>query len=209
MSWSDIYLFCFLVGLALSVLSFLAGAVHLHLPFNWHLPFHIHSGHGGGHGVGHVSHGGSGGAAGKSSVHLSWFNASSVLAFLAWFGGMGYILSTHSNFMAIAILGLAIAAGGFAAWMVYRFMFKLLQSEGAQMNEWDYRHEGSVGKISIGIPANGTGEVIFEQHGIRRSVGARGEDGESIEKGSEVVISRYEKGLAYVKKWDEFTNGKV
>ena len=57
MSWSDIYLFCFLVGLALSVLSFLAGAVHLHLPFNWHLPFHIHSGHGGGHGVGHVSHG--------------------------------------------------------------------------------------------------------------------------------------------------------
>jgi hypothetical protein len=44
---------------------------------------------------------------------------------------------------------------------------------------------------------------------VRRSVGARGEDGEGIEKGKEVVISRYEKGLAYVKKWDEFTGEKV
>ncbi len=33
MTWSDFYLLCFLVGFLLSVLSFLAGAVHLHLPF--------------------------------------------------------------------------------------------------------------------------------------------------------------------------------
>jgi len=212
MSWPDFYLFCFLVGFSLSVLSFLAGAVHLHLPFRWHLPFH--GGHAGGH-MGHAGHGMHGGAArggsavAKGGVHLSWFNASSVLAFLAWFGGMGYILTTHSNLVGIAILALAIAAGLAAGWIVYRFMYRLLQNRGAEMNDWNYRHEGAVGKISISIPANGTGEVIFEQHGVRRSVGARGEDGESIEKGSEVVISRYEKGLAYVKKWDEFTAGKV
>jgi hypothetical protein len=210
MSWSDFYLFCFLVGLSLSVLSFLAGAVHLHLPVRWHLPFH--AGHVGGHGgVGHAGHGAAAvrSAAAKSGSHLSWFNASSVLAFLAWFGGMGYILTTHSNMVGAAILVLAIAAGLAAGWIVYRFMYRLLQNEGAQMNDWDYRHEGAVGKISISIPANGTGEVIFEQLGVRRSVGARGEDGESIERGSEVVISRYEKGLAYVKKWEEFTNEKV
>jgi hypothetical protein len=73
------------------------------------------------------------------------------------------------------------------------------------MNEWDYRHEGSVGTVSITIPAEGTGEVIFEQHGIRRSAGARSDDASPIERGAEVVISRYEKGIAYVKKWDEFT----
>ncbi len=33
MTWSDFYLLCFLVGFSLSVLSFLAGAVHIHLPF--------------------------------------------------------------------------------------------------------------------------------------------------------------------------------
>lgn len=59
------------------------------------------------------------------------------------------------------------------------------------------------------IRPNETGEVIFEQHGIRHSAGARSEDGTAIEKGAEVVISRYEKGIAYVKKWDEFLEEKV
>ncbi len=210
MSWSDVYLFCFLVGFSLSVLSFLAGAIHLHLPFNWHLPFH--GGHGVAH-VGHVGHGGGGaahsGGGGKSGAHLSWFNASSVLAFLAWFGGLGYILSTHSHMVGLLILLFATIAGLCAGWIVYRFMYRLLESEGGQMNEWDYRHEGAVCKVTMTIPANGTGEVIFEQNGVRRSAGARGDDGEAIEKGSEVVISRYENGIAYVKKWDEFTGTKA
>ena len=56
------------------------------------------------------------------------------------------------------------------------------------------------------IRENGTGEVIFRSAGVRRCAGARSEDGTAIEKGTEVVIERYEKGIAYVKKWDEFTN---
>ncbi len=197
MTWSDFYLFCFLVGVALSVLSFLAGAVHLHLPFKWHVPFH------GGH---HDAGGGlaKGGVA-KGGVHLSWFNASTILAFLAWFGGTGYLLTKHSNLVAIASLSIALLVGLAGGWIVYRFMFRLLQSKNAELNEWDYRHEGSVGKVSISIPANGTGEVIFEQHGVRRSAGAKSDDGSSIEKGAEVVISRYERGMAYVRRWDEFT----
>ena len=145
----------------------------------------------------------------KGGAHLSWFNASSVLAFLAWFGGTGYLLTKHSNLIAIFCLAIAIAAGLAGGWIVFRFMSRLLQNTEAQMNEWDYRHEGSVGRVSISIPAGGTGEVIFEQHGIRRSAGARSDDGSSLEKGAEVVISRYEKGMAYVRKWDEFTGEKV
>ena len=56
MTWSYFYLLCFLVGFSLSVLSFLAGAVHIHLPFHMHLPFHAahHAGDlpAGGHGHG-------------------------------------------------------------------------------------------------------------------------------------------------------------
>lgn len=202
MTWSDFYLFCFLVGFSLSVLSFLAGAVHLHLPLKWHLPFH------GGHHAGgmHGLRGGVKGGAAKGGAHLSWFNASTVMAFLAWFGGTGYLLTKHSNFVALASLSIAVAAGVAGGWIVYLFMYRLLQNREAEMNEWDYRHEGSVGKVSITIPADGTGEVIFEQHGIRRSAGARSDSGSAIQKGAEVVISRYEKGIAYVRKWDEFTN---
>jgi membrane protein implicated in regulation of membrane protease activity len=196
MSWSDFYLFCFLIGFSLSAISFLAGAVHLHLPFKMHWPFHL-AHHGGA--------AGKGGAIGKGSAHLSWFNAATVLAFLAWFGGTGYLLTTHSILVGAACLSVAVAAGLLAGWLVYRFMYVLVRNTDAHMNEWDYRHEGSVGTVSITIPAQGTGEVIFEQHGIRRSAGARSDDASSIERGAEVVISRYEKGIAYVKKWDEFT----
>jgi membrane protein implicated in regulation of membrane protease activity len=196
MSWSDFYLFCFLIGFSLSAISFLAGAVHLHLPFKMHWPFHL-AHHGGA--------AGKGGAIGKGSAHLSWFNAATVLAFLAWFGGTGYLLTKHSILVGAACLSVAVAAGLLAGWLVYRFMYVLVRNTDAHMNEWDYRHEGSLGTVSITIPAQGTGEVIFEQHGIRRSAGARSDDASPIERGAEVVISRYEKGIAYVKKWDEFT----
>lgn len=194
MSWSDFYLICFLVGFSLSVICFLAGAVHLHLPFKMHFPFH------GGHHAGIHAKGG---------AHLSWFNATTVLAFLAWFGGTGYILTAKSHFVGLLSLTIAILSGFVAGWLVFQLMRRLLKDDTGQMNEWDYRHEGAVGTVSISIRPNGTGEVIFEQHGIRRSAGARSEDGGAIEKGSEVVISRYEKGIAYVKKWDEFTAEKV
>jgi hypothetical protein len=194
LSWSDLYLLCFLIGFSLSVISFLAGAVHLHLPFKMH--FHLH---------GHTVHHGHVGAAGKSSSHLSWLNATTVMAFLAWFGGTGYILTKKSHLVAFLSLTIAIGSGLLAGWLVFRFMSRLLKDGTGEMNEWDYRHEGTVGTVSIGIRPSGTGEVIFEQHGVRRSAGARSDDGSAIEKGSEVVISRYEKGIAYVKKWDEFT----
>lgn len=199
MSWSDLYLVCFLVGFSLSVISFLAGAVHLHLPFKMHFPFH------GAHHVGRaVGHHGGGGASGKGFAHLSWFNAFTVMAFLAWFGGTGYILTRKSHLEAFVSLTIAMASGLFAGWVVFRLMGRLMKESG-EMFDWDYRHEGAVGTVSISIRSNDTGEVIFEQHGVRRSAGARSEDGAAIEKGSEVVISRYEKGIAYVRKWDEFT----
>jgi membrane protein implicated in regulation of membrane protease activity len=202
MTWPDFYLLCFIVGFALSVLSFLGGAVHLHLPFKLHLPFHAGhtaSGAGHGHGIGGkaVSHGG--------GQHISWFNASTAMAFLAWFGGVGYVLSVSSRLMGVAILGFASVAGLFAGALIFKFMAKLMQSPTAHLRDEDYRFEGSVGTISMPIRAGGTGEVIFLQQGVRRSAAARSEDGQPVEKEAEVVIERYEHGIAYVKRWDEFT----
>jgi membrane protein implicated in regulation of membrane protease activity len=204
MNWSDFYLLCFLVGFSLSALSFLAGAVHIHLPFKMHLPFHGGH-HAGGVGSGHAHGVGAKGGFVKGGAHVSWFNASTAMAFLAWFGGTGYILTTHSHFVAIVSLGIALVAGLFAGWMVLKFMVKLTRASDSQMNDADYRVEGSVGSISVPIRANGTGEVIFVLGGVRRSAGARSDDGQAIEKGTEVAIERYEDGIAYVRRWEEFT----
>jgi len=48
-------------------------------------------------------------------------------------------------------------------------------------------------------------EVARVIGGVRRGAGARSDDGKAIEKGAEVVIERYEKGIAYVRRWEEFT----
>ena len=198
MSWSDIYLLCFIVGFSLSVLSFLAGAVHIHLPFKMHLPFHFGS-HGQG---GAMAKGGSSGG----GAHVSWFNASSAMAFLAWFGGVGYILATRSTLEAFIALAIAISAGLLAAFVVFKFMVKLMNAESSHLKEEDYRHEGLVCTVTVPIRENGTGEVVFLQAGSRHSTGARSHDGKPLEKGAEVVIEKYENGIAYVHRWEEFTS---
>ncbi|HEY2457428.1 MAG TPA: hypothetical protein VGI13_09015 [Candidatus Acidoferrum sp.] len=193
MSWSDFYLFCFLVGFSLSVLSFLAGAVHLHLPFKMHFPVH-------GHGVG-GQHGGSGGVRGGG--HISWFNASSVLAFLAWFGGTGYLLTKFSTVTTMLIVAFAALAGLAAGWLVLKFLVTLAGPQDEPLREEDRRVEGALAVVSMTIREKGTGEIIYPVGGARRCSGARSEDGKRIEKGAEVVIERYEKGIAYVKRWEE------
>jgi membrane protein implicated in regulation of membrane protease activity len=107
--------------------------------------------------------------------------------------------------MAAVSLALAVLSGLAAGWLVFKFMARLTQGSESQLNEADYRLEGSVGTISIPIRKAGTGEVIFSLGGVRRSFGARCDDGGAIEKGTEVVIERYDKGIAYVRRWDEFT----
>jgi hypothetical protein len=189
MSWSDVYLFCFLVGALLSVFSFLAGAIHLHFPFKMHLPFHAQAAHGASHGGG---------------PHISWFNASTVLAFLAWFGGVGYLMTKYSHVETFFIIAIATLAGLLAGWVVLRFLLKLVGPSDEPLHEEDRRVIGALGTVSMAIRENGTGEVIFPLGGGRRCSGARSEDGKSIEKGAEIVIERYEKGIAYVKRWDEF-----
>lgn len=190
MTWSAFYLICFLVGFGMSVLSLLAGSVHLHLP-------HIHL-HGGVH-VGHVHGGGSNGP--------SWFNMGTIAAFLAWFGGTGYLLEHYYSVWFIAALGIATISGLGGASVVFWFLAKVLMSREEALDPADYDMVGVLGKLSIPIRPGGTGELIYAQGGTRRVAGARAESGAAIGKGAEVVVTRYEKGIAYVRPWDELSDG--
>ena len=49
----------------------------------------------------------------------------------------------------------------------------------------------------------GIGELIYSHGGARKSCGARSADGQAIEKGAEVVVTDYEKGIASVKRWTD------
>ena len=60
--------------------------------------------------------------------------------------------------------------------------------------------------MTMPVRENGTGEIMYMQNGVRRSAGARSCNGAALEKGAEVVIERYEDGVAYVHRWEEFTS---
>ena len=190
MTWTNLYLLCFFLGFVLSLLSLL-GSLHLHLP---HFDFHI----GGDHG--HASH--SGGHTGEASR----INFGTVSAFLAWFGGTGYVLARFSSFWSLMALALACASGLVGAAIVFFFLAKVLIRKDEELNPADYDMIGVLGTVTSNIRPSGTGEMIFSQAGTRRAAPARSEDGGAISKGTEVVVTRYERGIAYVRPWEELTN---
>jgi len=193
MNWSDFYLVCFIIGFGLSALAFVAGSAHLHLP---HL--HVH------HGI-HVPSPARGGVlrgAARGS-ELPWFNFGTIAAFLAWFGGTGYLLQHYYAVWFVITLAVATVSGIGAASVVFWFLAKVLMAREAALDPADYDMVGVLGRLSIGIRAGGTGELIYAQEGTRRVTGARSEDGQPIPRGAEVMVTRYEKGIAYVRPWED------
>ena len=192
MTWANFYLVCFLVGLILSVLSVLTGSSHLHLP-------HFHVDHGGLHlDMGH-GHGGGG-------PHVSYINFGTIVAFLAWFGGVGYLLTEYSPLWFVTALALSVASGVSGAAVVFWFLAKVLMAHERPLDPEDYRMVGVLGKVSSTIRKDGTGEIIFTQEGRRRGVAARSGDGTELAVGTEVAVERYENAVAYVKRWDELAS---
>jgi membrane protein implicated in regulation of membrane protease activity len=136
---------------------------------------------------------------------MSPFNPATTAAFLAWFGGAGFLMTRFSSILSILGLLLATVAGMIGAGIVFLFLTRVLMSKEEAMDPADYEMAGVLGRISLPIRAGGTGEIIYSQAGTRRSCGARSEDGTAVEKDIEVVVTRYEKGIAYVRRWEEMS----
>lgn len=183
MTWANFYLLCFALGFAFSLLSFLAGGLH------WHLPHFGAHGHAAAHG--HAGHTG------------AFLNPATLAAFLAWFGGVGYLLTRYSALGLALGLGVSVLGGLAGAGAIYLFLRHVLMSEEENLDPEDYVMTGVLGQTSMPIREGGTGEIIYSQAGTRHTCGARTEDGGAIAKGVEVVVTRYEHGIAYVRTWEQ------
>lgn len=216
--WSDFYLICFAVGFCFSFFSFVFGSARLgrlHLPhFHAHGGPHLpvahgpaaHASTGGGHAPaahGPAPHDAS--DANQPSGGISPFNFVTVTAFLAWFGGTGYLLTRFSTVWVGLGLLFSVVSGLVGGGIIFLFFSKVLMSDEENMDPADYEMVGVLGKLCVPIRAGGTGEILYSQVGTRRVCGARSEDGSAIGKGVEVVVTRYEKGIAYVRLWSEMS----
>ena len=230
MTWADFYLICFAVGFAFSVISFLSGGAdwHFHFP-HWHGAY-LHFGGDAPIGA-HTPTIGHAPIAGQAGVHapvsgaesagvpgsvypatgtsISPFNFVTLAAFLAWFGGAGYLLTRYSSVWFLLGLGMALLSGLVGGSIVFLFISKVLTSEEENMDPADYDMVGVLGRTSLPIREGGTGEIIYSQAGTRRTCGARAENGSAIPKGTEVVVTRYDKGIAYVRLWTEMSGEEI
>lgn len=215
MTWSDFYLICFAVGFCFSFFSFLFGGTRigrLHLPhFHGHVA-HLPAVHSpvahapatSGQAPATSSQGE--GAGQQHGTTVSPFNPPVMAAFLAWFGGTGYLLTRFSAVWVGMGLMLSVLSGLFGGGVIFLFLSKILMSDDECLDPADFEMVGVLGKLSVPIREGGTGELIYSQAGTRRVCGARSEEGVVIPKGTEVVVTRYEKGIAYVRLWSEMAN---
>ncbi len=216
MEWlGSVYLGCFIFGLVFTVASFLLGG------FSHFEGGHVEVGHGGGHvGGGHV--GGGHGAAGHGGGHvgghgseaqgnqqaggLGWFSFNALIAFITWLGGSGFVMSKMDLSVALQI-PISVGFGILGYMLVYLFLAKILYpAQTPVMQDFDYDLVGTVGYVSGTIFENGVGEIIYTKFGTRRNVPARSIDGRAFPRDSEVVILRYDKGVAYVDELDKLLN---
>lgn len=196
------FLVCFLVGVILSAVSFIGGAFHLpHL--HVHVP-HVHLAHGPvaphGAAVGHAA-AQPGGA--YQGAEMPVVNFATLTAFLAWFGGAGYLLLRYSTLVVGVVLIISTAVGLVGAAIVFLFVAKLLLKYDRALDPADYERVGVLARVISTIREGGTGEIIFSQEGTRHTCGARSDTGEAMARDTEVIITRYEKGIAYVRRWEE------
>jgi hypothetical protein len=184
MNWPQIFLGCFVIGFVLSVLSFAFGVIdaHVHFPWESHVP------------VGHVGH---------LHAPAGPINFATVTAFLAWFGGTSYLLTSEFRWLMLPSVFVGTILGLIGAAIVFWFMAKLLWSPRENMRSADYHMVGVLGRLTQPIRPGGIGELVYSHGGARMSCGARSDDGAAIEKGAEVVVTAYDRGIASVKRWSD------
>jgi hypothetical protein len=205
--WANIFLGCFLFGFVFAAISLIFGMGSGHgFHFGGHDGFHFGGDHGGGAHIGHsggVGHGHAGGAdtgsGGGQGYQVPFLSFNGILMFITWFGGVGYILNSRASAPLLLTLLGALAAGVIGAAIVFYFLNKFLLVGQTRMDPVDYYMPGTMARITSPIREGGVGEIMYVQGGTRKTAGARSEENLAHAQGEEVVVVRYDKGIAYVK----------
>lgn len=144
-----------------------------------------------------VGHPGAHGAHGD----LNRINSRTVLAFLAFFGGVGW-LALDLGLPGIVAFLLAVAAGWLSAWLVWRLIvFVFAQSATSTISAHD--PVGREGRVTVAIRPHSLGRVLLELHGESLSILAQSADERPILAGATVLIARSEGGGIYTVRIEE------
>ena len=190
---ASFFIICFATGLVLSLLSLMSGFGHLHIG-------HFHVGH---HHMGHAGHG-----AWTARRHLvgECVHGAGVCDVVRRRRLPADAFGDASTNQIVVLL----ASLGWIRWRGSAVDGALQGPAAARARDGCGRHadgwRGRPRDATESAAADGIGEIIFSQTGARRASAARSDDGRAIERGAEVVVIRYERGVAYVRRWDELAH---
>jgi hypothetical protein len=209
----SVFLGCFLFGAVFTLASAVlghaghgghgghsngSGASHAHVPDAGHAPAHVPAhGHADPYAHGHAADGP------HAQTHpIPLLNFTSLVAFLTWFGAAGYAALQFAGWPLAGALVAGVVAGLAGAFLIALFLGRVMAGERV-MDARQYRLPGTLARVTIGIPAQGVGEIVFVKEGVRRSEAARSRSGRPIARDAQVVILEYGKGVAAVQPWEE------
>jgi hypothetical protein len=197
------YLSLFLFGLLFTIVSMVLGAGegHIHAG-DAHGHVHLPDAHGHAHAGGEGGHAHAGDAQAQHLAGPSPFNLLTILVFITWFGAAGYVLRVTSGLIAGFGFLLAVLIGLAGAALIHLVLAKILWRGQSQLDPLLYERAGTIAQVTSSIRAGGTGEIVYLLDGNRMVDGARSDDGSAIPTGANVVILRYDGGLAYVRLTD-------
>ena len=143
-------------------------------------------------------------AARTSGADMPFFNFATITAFLAWFGGTGYLLTRYSTLGGHAgAAGLRSSLGLVGAALSFWFVAKLLLAHDPRTRSRGLRARGSAGpdQQPDSRGRHRRNHLLAGGHAadLRRAQRKR----RSLPRGTEVIITRYEQGIAYVRRWEE------
>lgn len=134
------------------------------------------------------------------------FGIGALLVAVTWFGGIAYLLRWSTGWpFPISLMVAGVVSVG-AGLVVQRVVRGLGRVSGQQLDSTAYRLPGTLGHVAVSIRAEGVGEVIYEQDGVRQVMAARSTTGLAIERGTEVVLLGVERGTALVAPFASLLN---
>jgi hypothetical protein len=137
---------------------------------------------------------------------LHRLNGFSIAAFLCWFGGIGYLLQHSHGVTATVAVFFALSAGCVAASLISAFLTKVLLRYERPLLPEDTEMRGVLARVSNRVRPGGTGEIIFSLNGTRRCAAARSHFDGTLQRGEEVVVTEYTRGIAWITPFPAVAN---
>ena len=130
------------------------------------------------------------------------FNLASLAAFTFGFGLTAYLVSRYADWPVAAEVVVAAVAGGLSMTLQSVLIARwAIPSARADQPDPRYLLQGTIGRLTRGVPVGGEGAMRYELEERVYELPARTIDGAALPTGAEVVIDRVEDGVAFVESW--------